>query len=219
MLVVDSLSSLHAISVHANRFEFTLTMLAIQCLANMIGALVGQALIGSPPAKNLPASGKTFSLSGIRTRLLPRAMMGASSLSLRRPTIARSTPCLCRHLFRLRVCCLLTTSVPFRWGHGMRVLGAALIKPAVSFIGAMFCSNQALQYVSYPVQALGKSCKMVPVLAVQRLWFKKMYTLRDYLMVALVTVGIIVFRYKSKGGEVRGCGPLTSLLMSHPCSA
>lgn len=79
---------------------------------------------------------------------------------------------------------------------------AALIKPAASFIGAMFCSNQALQYVSYPVQALGKSCKMVPVLAFQRLWFKKMYTLRDYLMVTLITVGIIIFRYKAKGGEV-----------------
>ena len=49
----------------------------------------------------------------------------------------------------------------------------ALLKPAVSFIGAMFCSNQALRYVSYPVQALAKSCKMVPVIAFQRLWFKK----------------------------------------------
>lgn len=114
-------------------FEYTLTLLTIQCAVNMIGAKVGQACFGSAPAKSLPPS--------------------------------------------------------------------SLIKPAASFIGAMFCSNQALRFVSYPVQALAKSCKMVPVIGFQRLWFKKLYTMRDYFMVFLVTLGVIVFRYKSKGGE------------------
>jgi UDP-galactose transporter B1 len=92
---------------------------------------------------------------------------------------------------------------------------AALLKPAASFIGAMFCSNQALRYVSYPVQALAKSCKMVPVIAFQTLWFKKVYALRDYVMVALVTLGIIVFQDGKQGGENTAFGLL--LLFASLC--
>lgn len=81
------------------------------------------------------------------------------------------------------------------------VPSTSLIAPATTFIGAMFCSNQALKYVSYPTQALGKSVKMVPVMMFQVLWFKKKYTLREYAMVVLVTVGIALFQMKSSGGS------------------
>ena len=39
-------------------------------------------------------------------------------------------------------------------------------KMALSYIGAMFCSNFAIQFTSYPTQVLVKSCKMVPVMLV-----------------------------------------------------
>lgn len=81
------------------------------------------------------------------------------------------------------------------------VPATSLIPPATTFIGAMFCSNQALKYVSYPTQALGKSVKMVPVMMFQVLWFGKKYTLREYAMVVLVTVGIALFQMKSSGGN------------------
>ena len=35
---------------------------------------------------------------------------------------------------------------------------------AFTYIGAMLASNEALNYVNYPTQAVGKSCKMVPVM-------------------------------------------------------
>eukprot|EP00041_Stephanoeca_diplocostata_P013691 m.241956 g.241956 ORF g.241956 m.241956 type:complete len:314 (+) comp19431_c0_seq4:2213-3154(+) len=79
----------------------------------------------------------------------------------------------------------------------------SLLIPASTFIGAMFCSNQALRYVSYPIQALGKSCKMVPVMAYEVLWYHKKYAFLDYLMVFLVTLGIVAFQYKNKGGETQ----------------
>ena len=35
---------------------------------------------------------------------------------------------------------------------------------ACSYLGAMVASNAALQYVNYPTQVLGKSCKPIPVM-------------------------------------------------------
>lgn len=46
------------------------------------------------------------------------------------------------------------------------------------------------QYVSYPTQALGKSCKLIPVIIGQGLIRRKAYPLQKYLCVALMTAGI-----------------------------
>ena len=40
-----------------------------------------------------------------------------------------------------------------------------IFNSGVSQMLAMASSNEALRYVSYPTQVLGKSCKMVPVMA------------------------------------------------------
>ena len=39
---------------------------------------------------------------------------------------------------------------------------------ACSYLGAMVSSNTALQYVNYPTQVLGKSCKPIPVMLLGR---------------------------------------------------
>lgn len=67
--------------------------------------------------------------------------------------------------------------------------------PAFSYIFAMLCSNEALKHVSYPTQALAKSCKLIPVMLVNLLVFGKSHTLQQYFMVVLVTVGIIIFQW------------------------
>ncbi|KAF1779354.1 UAA transporter [Phytophthora cactorum] len=56
--------------------------------------------------------------------------------------------------------------------------------------GAMLCSNEALKHVSFPTQALGKSCKMIPVMLMGVLIRRKKYTLRDYICVVVITTGI-----------------------------
>eukprot|EP00624_Nannochloropsis_granulata_P001399 evm.model.NODE_16776_length_8968_cov_27.233498.3 len=63
-----------------------------------------------------------------------------------------------------------------------------------SYILAMLFSNEALKYVSYPTQALGKSCKMVPVMLFGVLIRGKKYRPVEYFCVFLVTLGITMFQ-------------------------
>merc|ERR1719506_2656206 len=72
----------------------------------------------------------------------------------------------------------------------------------------MFCSNEALKFVSYPTQAVGKSCKMVPVMLMGVILGTKKYGFMDYFNVALITAGIVMFNLaKSKaGGENSSVG-------------
>ena len=60
---------------------------------------------------------------------------------------------------------------------------------SASYLLAMLSSNEALKYVSYPVQALAKSCKMVPVMLGNALVGVK-YKPREYIIVMLITLGI-----------------------------
>jgi UDP-galactose transporter B1 len=65
---------------------------------------------------------------------------------------------------------------------------------AMSYIGAMFASNVALAYVSYPTQALGKSCKLIPVMLTRIFVNRVSYETREYVNVALTTAGITMFQ-------------------------
>jgi len=62
------------------------------------------------------------------------------------------------------------------------------------YIFAMLFSNEALKYVSYPTQALGKSSKMVPVMLFGVLFGSKKYKAFEYICVLLVTAGITMFQ-------------------------
>ncbi|KAF0687980.1 Aste57867_20361 [Aphanomyces stellatus] len=66
--------------------------------------------------------------------------------------------------------------------------------PAFSYLGAMLCSNEALKYVNYPTQALGKSCKMIPVMLTGVVLGRKKYSWKEYVSVILITAGIVVFQ-------------------------
>ncbi|ETW09809.1 hypothetical protein H310_00287 [Aphanomyces invadans] len=75
---------------------------------------------------------------------------------------------------------------------------------AFSYLGAMLCSNEALKYVNYPTQALGKSCKMIPVMLTGVLLGRKKYSWKEYVSVILITAGIVIFQLgkdSSKGGK------------------
>ena len=72
-----------------------------------------------------------------------------------------------------------------------------------SYVFAMACSNMALQYVNYPTQALGKSCKMIPIMAFNVMVNKTPYTKLEYGAVLLITVGIVIFRvFKASNKEI-----------------
>jgi len=104
---------------------------------------------------------------------------------------------------------------------GMKAQGTSKTKVPVLEISisgttqmlAMAASNEALRYVSYPTQVLGKSCKMVPVFIAGIAIANKAaeYSFMDYLQVAIVTLGVIVFNFggaakKSGGDSMYGLG-------------
>lgn len=74
-----------------------------------------------------------------------------------------------------------------------------------SYLAAMLTSNEALKFVSYPFQALAKSCKMVPVMLGNVLIGVK-YRWHQYLAVGMITAGILLFQFQSGGGGGGGGG-------------
>ena len=88
---------------------------------------------------------------------------------------------------------------------GLAIPHKDIFNSGVSQMLAMAASNEALRYVSYPTQVLGKSCKMVPVMAGGFVLGGKRYSLLEYVQVALITIGVCVFNFggkKKKGGAV-----------------
>ncbi|XP_078280648.1 solute carrier family 35 member B1 [Rhinoraja longicauda] len=71
---------------------------------------------------------------------------------------------------------------------------------SMSYLGAMVSSNSALQYVNYPTQVLGKSCKPIPVMVLGVIIGRKRYPLAKYLCVLLIVLGVALFMYKPNKG-------------------
>ncbi|KAF4092850.1 hypothetical protein AMELA_G00026050 [Ameiurus melas] len=72
---------------------------------------------------------------------------------------------------------------------------------ALSYLGAMVSSNSALQYVNYPTQVLGKSCKPIPVMILGVTILRKKYPMAKYLCVLLIVTGVALFLYKPNKGS------------------
>jgi len=66
---------------------------------------------------------------------------------------------------------------------------------AISFsnVGASTCQYEALKYVSFPVQMLGKSSKMMPVMAWGMAIAGKSYSWTDWMVAGAVTGGVTEF--------------------------
>jgi hypothetical protein len=64
---------------------------------------------------------------------------------------------------------------------------------SVSNMLATTCQYEALLYVSFPTQTLGKTAKMIPVMLWGTLLSRKMYSLKDYSIAFGVTFGCSLF--------------------------
>ncbi len=69
---------------------------------------------------------------------------------------------------------------------------------ALSYSVAMLSSTAALRFISYPIQALAKSSKLIPVMVGRILCGSKRYAIREYIHVVLITGGIAAFFYFEK---------------------
>ena len=66
-----------------------------------------------------------------------------------------------------------------------------------TYLFAMLASNYALEFVSYPMQVLGKSVKPVPVMLLGVLVANKKYPWTKYFYVLLIVLGVVLFMYKT----------------------
>lgn len=90
----------------------------------------------------------------------------------------------------------LTGLLPGKWVTGWAWLGAI----SATYLLAMLASNEALKFVSYPVQALSKSCKMVPVMLGNALVGVK-YKPHEYLIVLMITMGVALSQAPFTGAK------------------
>lgn len=67
---------------------------------------------------------------------------------------------------------------------------------SLTYLTAMVSSNMALQHVNYPTQVVGKSCKPIPIMILGVLLGKKRHSLKKYLFVSLIVLGVALFMYK-----------------------
>ena len=87
---------------------------------------------------------------------------------------------------------------------GLNIPHKDIFQSGVSQMLAMAASNEALRFVSYPTQVLGKSCKMVPVMAGGIVLGGKRYSAFEYAQVAAITLGVCIFNFgggKKKVGK------------------
>ncbi|XP_020891867.1 solute carrier family 35 member B1-like [Exaiptasia diaphana] len=110
--------------------------------------------------------------------------------------------CIVNALFAKAVVKLTYTNEEKRDSTPMLWYGAC----AFTYLSAMLASNKALQWVSYPTQVLGKSCKPIPVMILGVLLARKRYPLVKYLCVFLIVAGVALFMYKEKPSAAQGGG-------------
>lgn len=85
---------------------------------------------------------------------------------------------------------------------------------ALAYLMAMWFSFTALRYMSYPMQALGKSCKMIPVMLLGVAIRGRKYSRREYFSVLLITIGVALFSFKkSKPGTTDTTSRLGVILL------
>ena len=78
---------------------------------------------------------------------------------------------------------------------------------SVSNTVATTCQYEALKYVSFPVQTLGKCAKMIPVMVWGSIIMRKVYKAKDYGLAAAITLGSTLFLLT--GSTVHCCAPAT----------
>ena len=99
-------------------------------------------------------------------------------------------------------------------GSGNKIPHMEIFNPGVSQMLAMAAAGEALRYVSYATQVLGKSCKMVPVMLGGLVLGGKSYKTSEYAQVLLITIGVVAFNFGGKSKKGSGDSSYGLLLIS-----
>lgn len=80
------------------------------------------------------------------------------------------------------------------------------LQTSIFIVAAAPFGFASLQYISYPAMVLGKSCKLVPVMLMNVLLYRRRFAPHKYLVVAMVTAGISLFMHFGGGGGKKHAG-------------
>lgn len=75
---------------------------------------------------------------------------------------------------------------------------------SISNVLSSWAQYECLKYISFPLQVVSKSCKVIPVMLVGKVIHKKSYPWIDYLEAVGITVGVSMFSLSESGGDDEG---------------
>jgi solute carrier family 35 (UDP-galactose transporter), member B1 len=116
--------------------------------------------------------------------------------------------------FTLVTACVTNAFVAILWQTAVEVIGPGsatkkdsqesrtarlhhrqLFMTSFFYVSAMVCSNEAIQYVSYPVAVLAKSCKLIPTMLLGQIVEGRRYSHQEWMAAVLISFGIVVFHF------------------------
>ncbi|KAK8820378.1 hypothetical protein WA577_006442, partial [Blastocystis sp. JDR] len=185
------------VSEDGSRFQYTSVLLFIQCLINFTIAVCCQSVLGK--------DNKQFNLNLPKKDLVGRAVVYCIKDKNEQCTIVdvdqkSGTVVLSFNMFGSDSYKKSIRDVENL--HFQRDTLSDYWIYGVCYTLAMIFSNNALKHVSYPTQVLAKSCKMIPVLLAGTLFGTRKYTVKKYISVLIITVGIILFQLMSDHKKV-----------------
>ncbi|XP_047477571.1 solute carrier family 35 member B1-like [Penaeus chinensis] len=77
---------------------------------------------------------------------------------------------------------------------------------SLTYLLAMVASNMALQWINYPTQVVGKSCKPIPVMVLGVILGRKSYSWKKYVFIFMIVVGVALFIYKDSKATASTAG-------------
>jgi len=92
-----------------------------------------------------------------------------------------------------------------------------LLLTAFCFFGAMACSNESINYISYPTVVLAKSSKLIPAMIAGIVVERRVYSFAEWGGALLITTGIVVFnwtRVSAEAGDQVGDSPFGLYLLA-----
>ena len=101
---------------------------------------------------------------------------------------------------------------------GLTIPHRDIFVSGISQMFAMAGSNEALRYVSYPTQVLGKSCKMVPVMAGGLIIGGKSYSAFEYLQVRMGGGGRHRATHGQSSADIRVAAYFLPIASCLPCA-
>lgn len=93
----------------------------------------------------------------------------------------------------------------------LALLGRCLQCAILNSLGSPF-GYASLKHIDYPTMILGKSCKLVPVMIMNIILYRRKFAMHKYIVVGMVTLGISLFMLYADHGSKASKGPQQSSL-------